>query len=83
MPGGTYFFTLVTYNRQPLFRDVAARRLLRKAFVRCRRDRPFELDAIVLLPDHLHCIWTLPKGDADFFYPVESDQAAIHNGVAK
>jgi len=66
VPGGTYFFTLVTYKRQPLFQNAAARRLLRSAFVRCRRHRPFELDAMVLLPDHLHCIWTLPKDDTDF-----------------
>lgn len=31
-----------------------------------RKARPFDIDAIVVLPDHLHCIWTLPDGDADF-----------------
>jgi putative transposase len=39
---------------------------LRSAFVDVRSGLPFHIDAIVLLPDHLHCIWTLPDGDADF-----------------
>jgi putative transposase len=40
--------------------------VLRSAFAEARRKRPFTIDAIVVLPDHLHCIWTLPDGDADF-----------------
>ncbi len=39
---------------------------LQEAFRTVRTKRPFELDAIVILPDHLHCIWTLPPDDADF-----------------
>ena len=31
-----------------------------------RKARPCDIDAIVVLPDHLHCIWTVPDGDADF-----------------
>src|SRR5438045_3006040 len=65
-PGGTYFFTLVTAARAPVFADGRARTLLHNSLAGVRRDRPFELDAIVLLPDHLHAIWTLPDGDADF-----------------
>ncbi len=66
VPGGTFFFTLVTYNRRPWLTSPAARRLLRKSFRVVRSDRPFAVDGIVLLPDHLHCIWTLPRGDSDF-----------------
>lgn len=40
--------------------------LLREAFREVRTTRPFAMDAVVILPDHLHCIWTLPQGDADF-----------------
>jgi putative transposase len=40
--------------------------LLREAFAATRLARPFVLDAIVVLPDHLHCLWTLPPGDDDF-----------------
>ncbi len=65
-PGGTFFFTVVTYNRRPLFRDPTARRVLRGAFNKTRTRRPFAIDAIILLPDHLHVIWTQPEGDHDF-----------------
>jgi putative transposase len=63
VPGGTYFFTLVTANRAPLFLNPVARRLLGDLLRRCRFDKPFEINAIVLLPEHLHAIWTLPTGD--------------------
>lgn len=62
-PGGTYFFTVVTAGRQPWFRDAAARALLGAAIRRTRAESPFETLAIVLLPEHLHAIWTLPPGD--------------------
>jgi putative transposase len=65
-PGATYFFTLVTYQRQTLFRDPQTIDLLRTVFRTVKAKHPFTLDAIVILPDHLHCIWTLPKADADF-----------------
>jgi putative transposase len=64
--GGCYFFTLVTHGRAPLFADVQNVDRL-KAALRCVvAERPFEVDAIVVLPDHLHCIWRLPESDADF-----------------
>ncbi len=65
-PGGTFFFTLVTLQRRPLFRSPLARRTLREAIRETRRRRAFSMPAVVLLPDHLHCLWTLPEGDADF-----------------
>lgn len=40
--------------------------LLREAVRRTRAERPFRIDAWVLLPDHLHCVWTLPPGDCDY-----------------
>lgn len=65
-PGGTFFFTVVTYRRRPwLLRD-DARAALREAIGRTRERHPFNIDAWVLMPDHLHCVWTLPPGDADF-----------------
>lgn len=66
VPGGTFFFTLVTYRRQPLLEQPAARRALHDATQSVRTVRPFHTDAIVLLPDHLHALWTLPPEDADF-----------------
>ena len=65
-PGGTFFFTVVTYRRTRLFDKPEFRALLRNVIQRVRRNYPFSIDAWVLLPEHLHCIWTLPQGDADF-----------------
>ncbi|MDT8410696.1 MAG: transposase [Wenzhouxiangellaceae bacterium] len=64
--GATWFFTVVVAGRQPIFRNPAAVDLLRKAFRHVRMSRPFEIDAICVLPDHLHCLWTLPLDDTDY-----------------
>ncbi len=63
--GGTFFFTLTLADRQSsaLVDHVGE---LRAAFRVTKRERPFILDAIVVLPDHLHAILTLPVDDADF-----------------
>ena len=66
MPGGTYFFTVVTYRRRRIFRDPRAAERLGAVLREVRRDAPFETVAIALLWDHLHCIWTLPEGDSDY-----------------
>ena len=64
--GGTYFFTVVTHKRVKIFNRSDNVELLRQAFRKVIKRHPFKIDAFVLLPDHLHCIWTLPQGDADF-----------------
>ena len=64
--GSSYFFTVVAYRRQPILCDEAIRNALHAAIETVRVARPFVIDAWVLLPDHLHCVWTLPDGDADF-----------------
>jgi putative transposase len=64
--GGTYFFTQVVEDRRPILTEEIARTALRSAFVTIRRKRPFRVDAIVLLPDHLHTVWTMPEGDCDY-----------------
>jgi len=64
--GGMFFFTLVTHKRRPLFDLPFARRQLREAIRAVRQARPFELRAMVLLPDHLHMLWRLPEGDAGY-----------------
>ena len=63
--GARVFFTVVLADRRSdlLVRDIAA---LRAAVAEVRARRPFGIDAFVVLPDHLHCLWTLPHGDADF-----------------
>ena len=63
--GVSYFFTVNLADRtQFLLTDHIA--LLRSAFEYTRERHPFVVDAIVILPEHLHAIWTLPEGDGDF-----------------
>lgn len=64
--GGTYFFTVVTQGRRPFLAEQDARAALRAVIETVRRQYPFAIDAWVLLPEHIHCLWTLPEGDADF-----------------
>ena len=64
--GATYFFTVVTDRRAALFADSAARRLLGSVLRRSAMHSPVRVVAIVLLPDHLHCLWNLPPGDCDY-----------------
>ena len=64
--GGTYFFTLVTYRRQPLFQEQLAQNILGNCFRSVRHELTFTIIAIVLLPDHLHVVMSLPAGDDDY-----------------
>jgi putative transposase len=63
--GGSYFFTvnLAERNGRLLTEHV---NLLRAAFRYTRARHSFAIEAIVVLPDHLHTIWTLPEDDANF-----------------
>ena len=63
--GASYFFTVNLADRSQalLTQNIA---LLRSAFEYTRERHPFIVDAIVVLPEHLHAIWTLPEGDRDF-----------------
>ncbi|MCY1304666.1 REP-associated tyrosine transposase [compost metagenome] len=65
IPGGTYFFTVTLRDRSS---DLLVREIehLRFVFARTKRHHPFRIDAWVVLPEHMHCLWTLPPGDADF-----------------
>ena len=64
--GGKFFFTVVTYRRRPVLDRPESRQALREVIEDVRIRRPFSIDAWVLLPDHIHCIWTLPEGVSDF-----------------
>ena len=65
IPGGTYFFTVALADRKSTQLTTSIDEL-RTAFRTVRHQRPFTIEAIVILPDHLHAIFTLPQGDADF-----------------
>jgi REP-associated tyrosine transposase len=64
--GGTYFFTLVTFNRLPILKGQTSIDLLEDALQYTAERMPFDLVANVVLPDHMHFIWTLPEGSDDF-----------------
>ncbi len=64
--GGCYFFTVITQDRRPLFADPANVARLREGFRRVKAAHPFDIDAAVILPEHLHTIWRLPEGDVDY-----------------
>ena len=65
VPGGTYFFTINLLERRA---DLLVRHIepLREAVKGTRAERPFHIDAWAVLPDHMHCVITLPSGDDDF-----------------
>ena len=64
--GGCYFFTVVTHRRRPLFDCPSRVDLLRSAVRVVQSVHPFAIDAMVVLPDHVHAVWQLPEGDADY-----------------
>ena len=66
IPGGIYFFTVVSAGRRPILTTDKARDSLRSVIAEVRREYPFAARDWVLLPDHLHCLWELPDGDAVF-----------------
>ncbi|MBN1348470.1 transposase [candidate division KSB1 bacterium] len=64
--GGLYFFTVVTFNRRKFLTSELARSILRQVWKEVQGNHPFDVEAICLIPDHLHCIWRLPQGDCDY-----------------
>jgi putative transposase len=66
VPGGTVFLTLTTFGRLPLFADAANVVRLRESVAAVKIELPFDFVAAVVLPDHLHFLWTLPPDDADY-----------------
>ncbi len=66
VPGGTYFFTLVTYHRLPIFKSPESVDLFYDALNYTSARMPFESIAYVILPDHLHFVWSLPERSSDY-----------------
>ena len=65
VPGGTYFFTVTLADRTAttLVDEIG---LLRAVYASVTKEHPITCNAMVVLPDHIHAVWTLPAGDADF-----------------
>ena len=65
IPGGCYFFTVNLQERdKTLLVDHID--LLRESVRDCKQKRPFHIDAWVVLPEHMHCMWTMPADDMDY-----------------
>ncbi|MFA5243542.1 MAG: transposase [Sulfuricella sp.] len=82
IPGGSYFFTVALAERSGrLLTDNIE--LFRHAVVDVKRELPLGLIAMVVLPEHLHCVWTLPAGDADYPTRGKKIKAAFSRGLPK
>ena len=79
--GATYFFTVALRDR---YADTLVRYVdvLRSAVMHEQARRPFAIDAMVLLPDHLHAVWTPPADDADYSGSLASDQVGLRAPAA-
>ncbi|TGD62533.1 transposase [Tabrizicola sp. WMC-M-20] len=80
--GGRVFFTLCLAMRGSdlLLREVD---LLRRAVAQTRAERPFGIDAWVVLPDHLHCVWQMPAGDGDYAVRLGAIKARFSMGMRR
>lgn len=82
VPGARVFFTVALADRESdlLVREVER---LREAVRAVRAELPFAIDAWVVLPDHLHAVWTLPEGDADYSTRWKKIKAAFTKSVGR
>lgn len=82
VPGGCFFFTVnLAERRRSLLVDHLD--ILRAAFHETHRRHPFTMDAIVILPDHLHAVWTLAEADADFAMRSRLIKSTFSRGMAR
>jgi putative transposase len=82
LAGGSFFFTVnLADRRQRLLTKHIV--LLRRAFKDVRHRHPFAIDAIVVLPDHLHAIWTLPESDGNFAVRWQLIKSAFSRGLPR
>ena len=79
-PGATLFFTVTLAARGT---DLLSSEIdtLRRAVRETLAERPFHIHAWVVLPDHMHCIWTLPEGDRDFSTRMSAIKARFSRSV--
>ena len=82
VPGGTYFFTVTLRDRNSdlLIREIA---LLRRVVATTRARYPFHIDAWVVLPEHMHCLWTMPSDAPDFALRWRMIKSNFAKGIAR
>jgi putative transposase len=82
VPGGCWFFTATLLDRRSsLLTDQI--HVLRDATRRTQARFPFDIDAMVVLPDHIHAVWTLPAGDSDFSMRWRLIKAQVAKAIPK
>jgi putative transposase len=82
LDGGSYFFTANLADRRLTLLTEHIRDL-RAAFRQIRARHPFTIEAAVILPDHLHAIWTLPEQDANFALRWRLIKSAFSRGLTR
>src|SRR6267142_2324741 len=82
-PGGTFFFTLCTHERRRLFSDQQNIEILRDVVRRVKGEWAFDVVGAVVLPDHLHWIWSLPEGDPNFSRRIGRVKALFTKGFGE
>ncbi len=80
--GGWYFFTVNWLERKGCVL-VDHVDLLRESIRVCKQKQPFDINAWVVLPEHMHCIWTLPDGDDDFSNRWKAIKTHFSKGLPK
>jgi putative transposase len=83
LPGRTWSFTVNLAQRRDNRLLVERIGLLRSAFQSVRLRYPFHIDAVVILPEHLHCVWTLPPDDSDFSSRWSLIKSQFSRGIEK
>lgn len=80
LPGASIFFTVALAERggDLLIREIVR---LRQAVTRGLAERPVGIDAMVILPDHLHAVWTLPEGDCAYGLRWAAIKAGFSRGL--
>ena len=83
LKGSTYFFTLVTYQRQRIFSSPEPISLLTDSINRIKTYHPFIIEAYCILPDHIHFIWTLPEDDNNYSMRISQIKRRFTNEYSK
>jgi len=81
--GGTYFFTMVTKNRKPLFQDPSLCYFFMAGVEKIKSRYPFDLDAYVILPDHIHLLISLPAGMRDYSNIIKEVKKSVTKEIRK
>ena len=82
VPGGTFFLTVATYEGRPILASEDNVNRLRKVLARVRQERPFDVLAAVILPDHAHFLWMLARGDTAYSARMGQNEAVLYPGAA-